>query len=57
MTETEQVDRFCDELDALVARYAHEYDLSYAAVVGALTLKIHTLCAEATDRSDEVATD
>ncbi len=54
MTETEQIDRFSDELDALVARYSHEYDVSYAAVVGALTMKIHLLCAESQDRQDEV---
>ncbi len=54
MTETEQIDRFSDELDALVGSYSQEYDVSYAAVIGALTMKIHLLCAEAQDPQDEV---
>ncbi len=55
MTETEQINRFSDELDALVDRYAQEYDLSYASVIGCLTLKIHTLCCDATDDNEEVS--
>lgn len=52
MTETEQIDRFSDELDRLVERFVGEHDVSVAAVVGALFLKAHQLAA-AKDEGDE----
>lgn len=44
MTQKEQIDHFATELDALVDRFAEEYDLPYASVVGVLQLKIVLLC-------------
>jgi len=43
------------ELDKLVDRYRSEYEMSYAAVVGVLQMKIHLLCDEAKERGEEVA--
>lgn len=54
MTEKEQVDHFANEIDNLVNRFRIEYDMSYAAVVGVLQMKIHLLCGEAEARADEV---
>ena len=54
MTEKEQTDHFANDLDSLVERYRKEYEISYAATVGVLQMKIHTLCAEANERIDEV---
>jgi hypothetical protein len=54
MSEHEQIQQFADELDKLVNRARSEYDLSYAAVVGALMFRIHTLMAEAqAEKEDE----
>lgn len=54
MDHTEQIMRFSNDLDALVDRYADEYDLPYASIVGSLQMKIHLLCVEAGERDDEV---
>jgi len=54
MDEGQQIDHFADELDKLVERFRSEYDISYASVIGALHLKAHLLCSEATERADEV---
>lgn len=54
MTDKEQTDHFSNELDALVERFRNEYELSYSIVVGTLQMKIHLLCKEAQERSDEV---
>lgn len=54
MTEKEQTDHFANEIDRLVDRYRSEYEMSYASVVGVLQMKIHLLCDEASERSDEV---
>lgn len=54
MSEKEQIDHFANDIDNLVERYRSEYEMSYAAVVGVLQMKIHLLCAEAAERSDEV---
>lgn len=51
---SQQVDHFANDLDAMVDRYRAEYDLTYADVIGALTIKIHLLCMEADEREDEV---
>lgn len=53
MTDKEQTDHFANELDALVQRFYAEYDISYAQVVGVLQMKIHLLCAQASERGDE----
>jgi len=47
MTAEEQTQALADDLDALVRRYALEFDLTYAAVVGVLQIKIHLLCESA----------
>lgn len=46
MTETEQIDLFNDRLDNLLETFVKEHDVSKAAIIGALYLKIH-LIAEA----------
>jgi hypothetical protein len=46
MTDREQLDSFGNDVDALVERYRHEYDMSYAVVVGVLVMKAHLLCDE-----------
>lgn len=54
MTEREQIEHFADEIDRLVERNRREYDMTYAAVVGVLHMKIYLLCAEAAERKDEL---
>lgn len=53
MTEREQIEQLADEIDKLLERSRSEYDLSYAAIVGVLQMKIHLVCEEAESRSDE----
>jgi hypothetical protein len=55
VTEKEQTDHLANDVDNLVDRYRSEYEMSYAAVVGVLQMKIHLLCDEASERGDEVA--
>lgn len=55
MTETEQIDRFNDELDRLIARFVSEHDVSYAAMIGALHLKIYHLCEDSCEPEGEGA--
>lgn len=52
MNERDQTQHFSDDLDALINRYRTEYDISYAAVLGALQMKIWLLCYEAKDAKD-----
>lgn len=54
MSDKEQTDHFANDVDALVERYRSEYEMSYAATIGVLQMKIHLLCAEAAERGDEV---
>lgn len=53
MTDKEQTQAFADDLDRLVERYRSEFELTYAAVVGALHMKAHLMCAEAKDKAEE----
>ncbi len=53
MDHKEQTDAFASELDALVARFCEEFDLTYAMAVGVLHLKAHLLCAEAAKLENE----
>ena len=53
MTEAEQVQHFCDELDRLVDRCASEFDLPYASIIGALQIKIHNLCVDCNSPDDD----
>lgn len=52
MTEKEQINHFADDLDNLVERYRSEYDISYASIVGSLSMKAFLLAQEASDLSD-----
>lgn len=54
MSHNDQTNDFADDLDKLVERYRQEFEITYVQVVGCLHLKIHTLCAEASSRRDEV---
>jgi len=47
MTQQEQINCFAKELTKLIDRYADEFDLSYAAVVGVLKIKADGLSAQA----------
>lgn len=53
MTEREQTVQFCNELDRLVDRFSHEYEMSYAAMIGSLHMKAHALATEAQEGPDE----
>lgn len=50
MTDTEQLNHFGDDLDRLIERYRNEYDISFAAVIGALTVKATMLTLEAREQ-------
>lgn len=50
MTESEQRDRFCEELDKLVDYYRSEYHISYASLLAALSYKHFELCIEVKTR-------
>lgn len=54
MTDKEQTDHFANDIDSLVERYRSEYEISYAAVVGVLQMKIHLICKEAAEHGDEL---
>lgn len=47
MTDKEQIEAFEEDLDKLLDRYANEFDLTYAAVVGLLFMKATELAQEA----------
>lgn len=53
MTEAEQAKHFGDEIDRLVDRFSHEYQLTYGAMIGALQFKVHQLCIEAYEDAEE----
>lgn len=48
----QQSQDFSDELDRLVERFRAEYDLSYAQMVGVLTIKAHLLVTESIEDED-----
>lgn len=52
MSQQDQINHLSDDLDALINRYKQEYELTYAAAIGVLTMKIHTLISEAIDISE-----
>lgn len=52
MEEKEQIEHLADELDSLIERYAQEYDLSYASVIGVLEFKKHNLMVQAQKEKD-----
>lgn len=49
----DQTTHFANDLEALITRYRHEYDITYAQLVGVLQLQVHLLCRETAERSDE----
>ena len=51
MTDSEQIDHLSDDLDALINRYCDEYDLTNAAIIGVLQLKIYDI-AQRSDADD-----
>ena len=53
MDDREQIKAFADDLDNLVNRYADEFDMTYAAVVGVLCMKINIMCHESKDAEEE----
>lgn len=53
MTDKEQTQQLADELDKLLNRFADEYDLSFASAVGVLQMKIHNLCQQAREESED----
>lgn len=54
MKESKQIEIFQNELEALIQRYAEEFDLTVASMVGVLEVKIHELIHVAiNDTEDE----
>ncbi len=46
MTEQEQTVRFSADLDRFIEQYRLEYDLTYATIVGCLTIKATMMTLE-----------
>ncbi len=53
MTDREQIQAFSDDLRILIEKYIAEFDLTTAAAVGVLQIKVHELIQSALDRDDE----
>lgn len=53
MTEREQTEHFDVELTALIRRFRLEYEMTYAAVIGTLQIKIVELVNEAQDDEED----
>lgn len=53
MKQKEQIEHLANELDALIGRFSEEYDLSYAAVIGVLHMKIHLLEKQAIEEEEQ----
>lgn len=53
MSDNLQIDAFAKELNSLVDRFRNEYDLTYAAVIGVLTMKAFDLNSEARESSHD----
>ena len=53
MTEAEQRDNFCNDLDALLNRYAEEYDLPASVIIAALAFKQHQLIHQTLQAAEE----
>lgn len=45
-TQDEQASQFGHELDKVIDRFRDEYDISYAAMIGALYFRAHSLANE-----------
>lgn len=46
MTNLEQTTAFSNDVDKLVERYRQEFDMTYATVIGVLTMKSHCMTQE-----------
>ena len=53
MKESKQIEMFTDELDKLTGRYASEFDLTVASMVGVLQCQIHQLIHAALVSDDD----
>lgn len=53
MDQTTQIQHFCNDLDALIDRYAANFDLNYASIIGALQMKSYLLYHEALDSHNQ----
>lgn len=53
MDLTEQGEHFLTELNALVSRFANEYDLPYSSVIGILEIKKLDLYNQLVDQLEE----
>lgn len=53
MDEFSQVRHLEHDLDRLIERARKEYVMTYASVIGTLQVKIHQLCVEANDSTEE----
>ena len=53
MKESRQIEMFTDELDKLTGRYASEFDLTVASMVGVLQCQIHQLIQSAMISDDD----
>lgn len=50
---SQETEHFSNELDALIERFRHEYDITYAEMTGALQMKIFLLNREAEQRQEK----
>lgn len=53
MDPDKQIGAFEDEIEKVIARFRHEYELNYATMIGSLTLKAHELAKEALEPEEE----
>jgi hypothetical protein len=51
--EKDQIGCFESDLDRLIQRYGDEFDMSLAAMVGTLQIKVHELVSNSIDQDDE----
>jgi len=54
MDQKEQINSLASDLDELIERYRHEWDLPYATVTGILHMKITVLELEAIEIFDDL---
>lgn len=53
MTDREQIEAFAGEIDKVVERFEHEFNLSNVAAVGVLMLKVHMLLKHQIEPGEE----
>ena len=47
MTEQETINAFSNEIEKVINRFAHEFDIPYASAIGVLHIAAQRLCREA----------